>query len=95
MKQGSDEDVVVDVGRRRRSFVRTLSSAAEQIKMVIAPNDLSPPDQIGPSRKPAPSADTAREPGVPPSPTSPTCVRVLSGSNRAIPVVGGAAVPEL
>ena len=43
----------------------TLSSAAEQIKMVIAPNDLSPPDQIGPSRKPAPSADTAREPGVP------------------------------
>ena len=73
----------------------TLSSTAEQIKMVIAPNDLSPPDQIGPSRKPVPSADTAREPGSPPSPTSPTCVRVLSGSNRAIPVVGGAAVPEL
>ena len=50
---------------------RTLSSPAEQIKMVIAPNDLSPPVQIGPSRKPAPSADTAREPGVPAPPLCP------------------------
>ena len=63
--------LMLDAAAAAHSDGRTLSSPAEQIKMVIAPNDLSPPDQIGPSRKPAPSADTAREPGVPPSPLCP------------------------